>query len=85
MWNTIDPSRSIPFVITFSRLHDNFFTSAADSFSVLICELERQFLPYSETVWEQSTKILIDVMPGLTESIVSHWIANLKANPSIYL
>lgn len=85
MWNTIDSSRSIPFVIAFSRFHDNFFSSAADSFSVLICELEKQFLSYSEAVWEHSTKILIDVMPDLTESVVSHWICNLKANLPMYL
>lgn len=57
MWNIIDLFRSIPFAITFSSLHDNVFTSAAGLFSLLIYEVEKKLLPYSEAVCKELLKL----------------------------
>lgn len=74
MWNIIHLSSSIAFAITLSNFHDNFFTSAASLFCLLIYEVEKKLLPYSEAVCKRftDTKTLIDIMPHLTESTVYH-------------
>lgn len=48
-------SKSIPFAITFSSFHDNFFTSAASLFSLLIYKVERKLLAYTEAVCKRFT------------------------------
>lgn len=41
-------SRSIPFATMFSSCRGNFFTSAADLFSLLLYKAEKKLLPCSE-------------------------------------